>query len=70
MHLGLVIHNLRGSTQGPLPVFRVYQLDHIPAYQFLLRIPKEALTGGTDEDKAALGVDHADRVEQEIHDFA
>ena len=64
---GLSGHDLGRRLQGPRLVRRVHQVDHGPAEDFVRRIAEDALERGTDELVASVDIDHADRIEQQVH---
>ena len=64
-----MLENAIDLCEHPLPVFRVNQVDHLHADQFLLRISQKVLAGGADKDIAALGIDQADHVKQQVYDL-
>ena len=59
-------HYLTGNIQSGLPVFRVHQILHGLAHHLLLGETEYAFAGGGYILEAAVFIDHADNIEQQI----
>ncbi len=68
MQLGLAVHDLARRLQGALAVVRVHQVDQRFAQHLGGAVAEDALVAGIDIQVASLRIDHADRVEQQVHD--
>jgi len=68
VRLGLPAHDLVGGLQCPCPVVGVDQFDHRATDDFRRRVAEDAFERGTDVNVTPFNVNHADRVEQKIHD--
>ena len=64
------VQNFIDHLQRPRPVLVKHEIDHRPADHFLRWVTENAFACGTDKSKASLWVYDADRIEQQIHDFA
>ena len=67
---GLAVHDRRRGAQRDVAVVRMHELDHPSADHLLGGIAEDALERGADEHVAALGVDDADGVQQQVQDLA